>query len=178
MKALIEDDIITIGRYTTPKGTKSCIKHSVYGDYSKLGNPKKPPSLANGGQPAGGGHSQANIDYLESKGIEYKIEKTYKNGVRIGGVENHGEPKKRIGQTGQSWFPETWTEDDVLIAGTYVANNPEAVIEKFDKSTKKLSGYEKYSEYNGVTVGIYVDIEGNVGTIFPDENQRKVGDIK
>jgi hypothetical protein len=31
----------------------------------------------------GGGHRQENIELLESLGIEYNIEKTYPNGVKI-----------------------------------------------------------------------------------------------
>lgn len=167
LKELKEDGIITIN--------SSATKHSTLGEFSGLKNPKKPVGGKNGGNMQKGGHSQANIDYLESKGIAYKIEKTYKNGVRIGGVANHDEPDKRLGQTGQAWFPEDWSEDDVLVAGTYVANRPEKIIELNPEGT--IIGYKKYSQYNGVTVGIITDAEGNAGTIFPDTLQRKVADI-
>ena len=167
LKELTADGIMTV--------SSSAVKHSTIGEFSGLRNPNKPAGGKNGGNMKKGGHSQANIDYLESKGIEYKIEKTYKNGVRIGGVANQDEPDKRLGQTGQAWFPEDWSEDDVLVAGTYVANRPEKIIEL--KSEGTIIGYKKYSQYNGVTVGIITDAEGNAGTIFPDTLQRKVADI-
>ena len=59
----------------------------------------------------GGGHSQSNIKRLDDKGIAYSVTKTYKNGVRIGGVENHTTPNKRLSQSGQAWFPASWTDD-------------------------------------------------------------------
>lgn len=122
-----------------------------------------------------GGHSQRNIKHLEAKGISYKVEKTYKNSVRIGGVENHTTPNKRLSQSGQAWFPEKWTDDDVLVVGTYVANKPEKIIEL--KQGDIITGYKKYSKYKGLTVGVIADLEDNVGTIFPDTLQRKVADI-
>ncbi len=167
LKDLQNDGIMTV--------SSSAIRHSTFGDFSGLKNPKKPAGGKNGGNMQKGGHSQTNIDYLESQGINYKIEKTYKNGVRIGGVENHGDPERKLGQTGQAWFPENWTGDDVLVAGTYVANFPENVREIINEG--KLIGYRKFSKYKGITIGVITDSEDNVRTIFPDKLQRKVDDI-
>lgn len=119
----------------------------------------------------GGGHSQANIEVLEKRGIAYKIEKTYENGVRIGGVENHKEKQKIIGTNGQSWFPEDWDENKICIAGTYIVNNTEITIEKKIDSGE-VTGYLHFSTYNGVTIGIFSDVNDNPRTIFPDNIQR------
>ena len=178
LKSLKKDGIITVSRYKDSSGKlKDPYKHSTEGDFSATKNPKKPAGGKNGGNMTGGGHSQSNIKRLDDKGIAYSVTKTYKNGVRIGGVENHTTPNKRLSQSGQAWFPASWTDDDVLVAGTYVANKPEVTITKYG-SSDTVVGYEKYGRYNGVTVGVYVDTENNVGTIFPDAQQRKVGDIK
>ncbi|MCT4585877.1 MAG: EndoU domain-containing protein [Peptostreptococcaceae bacterium] len=74
----------------------------------------------------GGGHGQANIDFLEANGIEYNIEKIYSNGVRIGNVPSHKAKLKRSG-TNQAWFPENWTTNDIKKAGEYVINLPENI---------------------------------------------------
>lgn len=151
------------------------LKHSTKGDFTNLKNPKHPPGGKNGGNMDSGGHSQRNIKELEINGIKYNVEHTYPNGVRIGGVENHKETEKRLGNTGQSWFPKEWTDDDILIAGTYVANNPALCIEVNDtKGT--INGKNLFQEYNGVTVGVFVDEQNNIKTVFPDEKQRKVSD--
>lgn len=108
----------------------------------------------------GGGHSQANMEELKKRGIAYKVEKTYDNGVRIGGVENHRENVKRIDKTGQAWFPEDWDEDRILTAGTAVANDGQPLI----------NGYHKTGVYDGIAVRILMD-NGKVSTICPDLDQ-------
>lgn len=60
----------------------------------------------------GGGHGQANIDFLEQSDMNYNIEQEYDNGVRIGNVPDHKVKAKRIGKN-QSWFPKNWSEDDI-----------------------------------------------------------------
>ena len=149
---LKQDGIITV--------SKEALKHSTLGDFTNLKNPKKPPSDKNGGKMKGGGHSQTNIDELLRRNISYKIEKTYENGVRIGGVEGHKTEVKRIGHSEQAWFPKNWNDDEVLKAGTYVANN------------SKDTGMPKFAEYNGVRVGIFIDGDGYPSTIFPDGSRQ------
>lgn len=122
-----------------------------------------------------GGHSQSNIAYLEEKGIKYLITSTYKNGVRVGGVEHHKETIKNLTGLGQSWLPDDWSDDDVLVSGTYIANKPEKIVEIKDNDTTE--GFKKYSKYKDVTIGVIVDVDGNVGTIYPDLKQREVNDI-
>ena len=59
------------------------------------------------------------------------------------------------------WFPKDWTDDDILVAGTYVAN-----------SKSKPNGIFKFDTYKGVKVGIIIDNNGNPSTIFPDNSKQ------
>lgn len=167
LQELREDGIFTIG--------SSAARHSTVGDFSNLANPKKPAGGRNGGNMTGGGHSQANLNELSNRGIAYNIEKTYDNGVRIGGVANHTAPEKRLGQLGQSWFPESWDSEKITVAGTYTANRP-AITEELRNDAGDIIGYRKFQEYDGVMVGIFEDAEHNIDTVFPDAAQREVGD--
>lgn len=167
LQDLREDGIFTVG--------SSAVKHSTVGEFSNLANPKKPAGGRNGGNMTGGGHSQENFNELSARGIPYNIEKTYDNGVRIGGVANHTAPEKRLGQSGQSWFPESWDTEKIAAAGTYTANRP-AFTEELHNSVGDIIGYRKYQRYDGVTVGIFETAEHNIDTVFPDAAQREVGD--
>ncbi len=166
LQELAEDGIFTV--------SDAALNHSTVGEFSGLRNPRKPASHKNGGNMKSGGHSQANIDELNRRGIAYKVEKTYDNGVRIGGVENHGEKAKRIDKTGQAWFPEDWDEDKVRAAGTFTANKPSFIQEFFDENGN-LSSRWLFTKYDGVTIGIIMDKNSKIGTIFPDELQREMG---
>lgn len=167
LQELRENGIFTV--------SSSVVRHSTVGEFSNLSNPKKPAGGRNGGNMRGGGHSQANLDELTSRGIFYNIEKIYDNGVRIGGVANHTAPEKRLGNAGQSWFPEDWDTDKIAAAGTYTANRP-AITEELYDDQNNLIGYRKFQKYDGVTVGIFEDAEHNIDTVFPDAEQREVGD--
>lgn len=167
LQELREGGILTVG--------STAVKHSTVGNFSNLKNPKLPAGGRNGGNMTGGGHSQANLDELSQRGIAYSIEKTYDNGVRIGGVAGHNEPAKRVGKSGQTWFPENWGTETVAAAGTYTANKPSITEELHDKNGN-LVGYRKFQKYENVTVGVIEDAEHVVGTVFPDVIQREVGD--
>ncbi|MBQ3600478.1 MAG: EndoU domain-containing protein [Lachnospiraceae bacterium] len=81
----------------------TAITHSSVGDFTydtKTGAVSKMK---------GGGHGQANIDFLEAKGMQYNIVHVYDNGVRIGNVPDHKVKAKRTG-INQSWFPANWSE--------------------------------------------------------------------
>ena len=86
------------------------ITHSTKGDFTY--NPK----TGKVSRMKGGGHGQDNIDFLIENNIEFNIEKTYSNGVRVGNVPKHKTPSKRIG-TEQAWFPENWSNDKIKNAG-------------------------------------------------------------
>ena len=143
------------------------IKHSTL-NHATVGEWINPSRLFPNGRLRSGGHGQTNIDELKNSGISYSVEKTYSNGVRIGGVEGHKSNNKLIGTTGQSWFPKNWDDDKILLAGTHVANN----------GTK--SGITIFGDYDGVRLGMYLDTDGKPSTIFPDNskqpNNEEIGD--
>ena len=72
----------------TESGLKSIdnttITHSSVGDFTY--NPKTGAVS----KMKGGGHGQANIEFLEANGLEYNIVKVYDNGVRIGVIRTNG----------------------------------------------------------------------------------------
>lgn len=144
------------------------IKHADIGDFALPGNPKK-STLP--GKMKGGGHGQANIDYLEQIGRRYKIEHTYKNGVRIGAVEGHNSNFKRLIDgiiiTGQSWFPKYWDAKKVKQAGWYV-------IDKNYQEFKKLQdGIPLFDNFEGVRVGV-MKTNGKPATILPDNAKQPI----
>lgn len=126
------------------------LRHSVLGEFNSNRR------LINGG------HGQANIDFLNQNNIKYNIVEVYDNGVRVGNIPSHKNKFKRTG-TGQSWFPESWTEIDIKNAGEYVANIPENV--------NVPDGTWVFGEYNGVRVGI-IKNNGKIGTIIPDNSRQ------
>lgn len=127
-------------------------------DHANIGDFTRNPKTGEISKMSGGGHGQDNIAFLEKNGIEYNIELTYPNGVRVGNVPGHKSKGKRTG-TGQAWFPETWTKGDISKAGEYVANMPDHV--------NVADGVTIFGEYNGVRVGV-IKTNGEIGTIFPD----------
>ena len=72
----------------TESGLKSIdnttITHSSVGDFTY--NPKTGAVS----KMKGGGHGQANIEFLEANGLEYNIVKVYDNGVRVGVIRTNG----------------------------------------------------------------------------------------
>jgi hypothetical protein len=94
-------------------------------------------------------------------GIEYHIVKTYPNGVRVGNVPNHRNPRKRKG-TGQAWFPRNWTSRDIRHAGEHVAN--------LRGNRHSKNGEAVYGIWKGVRVGV-IRTNGKIATIFPDSKQ-------
>lgn len=155
LKELQDDGILTV--------KSSTVNHSVKGEY------KSASKNYQNGRLDKGGHNQECIKLLESKKIDYTVVKTFENGVRVGYVTNHTSrfkngivtTKTPNADIGQSWFPESWQEDDVLVAGTYVANSSVPIVNS-----------AKFDTYNGVRVGIYVDEDGNPTTIFPDNMKQ------
>ncbi|WP_206426594.1 EndoU domain-containing protein [Clostridium sp. E02] len=132
--------------------SQDTINHSTIGDFTY--NPKTGAVS----KVKGGGHGQANIDFLEENGIPYNIEKTYDNGVRIGNIPDHKNPLKRIG-TSQSWFPETWDTTKINNAGEYVV--------ELHKGETITNGAPIYGIYDGVEVGV-IYTNGKPATIFPN----------
>lgn len=131
------------------------IVHSNEGTYTK-------PQRGNTIRLKSGGHGQAGMNELDRYGIKYNIVKTYPNGVRVGNIPNHKNPKKQTG-TGQAWFPKTWTSKDIKHAGEHVANL------KGNRHSK--DGVAVFGMWKGVRVGV-IRTHGQIGTIFPDSNQQ------
>jgi len=111
-----------------------------------------------------GGHGQAGMDLLKKQGIAYHVEKTYSNGVRVGSVPGHKDPRKRTG-TGQAWFPENWSEKDIRHAGEHVAG--------LRKNRTVADGKQIFGVYKGVRVGV-IRTKGKIATVFPDTDQSSV----
>lgn len=111
-----------------------------------------------------GGHSQRGLELLDKYGIKYNIEKTYSNGVRVGNIPNHMKKDKKSNM-GQSWFPKSWTEQDIRRAGEHVAGL------KVNRGV--ADGIRVYGVYKGVRVGI-IKTYGKIATVFPDSDQRSV----
>ncbi len=159
------------GLYLNTKGSRRKVSefalvHSNEGTFMNVKSlqPKKSPFRMKSG-----GHGEDNIKLLKKYGIKFNIIKTYSNGVRVGNVEGHKEPKKR-NSNGQTWFPSSWTANDILKAGEHVAAL---------KSNRHIKdGYNMYGTWKGVKV-VVRKTNGKVATIFPDVKQftKKKGKI-
>ncbi|MGN0621826.1 MAG: phage minor head protein [Porcipelethomonas sp.] len=141
---LKNDGIITV--------TSDRLEHSVYGTYK--GKSKEYPN----GRMMSGGHTYLAMKECDAKGIDYSVNKKFSNGVCLGNVPSSELNIKR-NQNGQSWFPESWDSDKVLIAGTYTANKGDT----FD-SNRKIAVYDNVA----VRALIYGD---EISTICPDLDQ-------
>ena len=156
------------GRYLSTAGSRRSVSefalvHSNEGDFIRKqirinGKPGIQLRLGNGG------HGQKGMDLLDKYGISYHIEKTYSNGVRVGYVDDHKSKAKRQSMS-QSWFPKSWTENDIRRAGEHVAG--------LKHNRKVPDGVAIYGVYKGVRVGIK-RTNGKIATIFPDSNQISV----
>ena len=104
---------------------------------------------------------QHGTDLLKKHGITYHVEKTYSNGVRVGNIPGHKDPRKRTG-TGQAWFPKSWSEKDIKHAGEHVAG--------LRKNRRVADGKPIFGVYKGVRVGV-IRTKGKIATIFPDTDQ-------
>lgn len=111
-----------------------------------------------------GGHGQAGMDLLDKQGIAYHVLKTYSNGVRIGNIPGHKDPKKRTG-TGQAWFPKSWGEKEIRRAGEHVAG--------LKKNRRAADGQPVFGVYKGVRVGV-IRTHGKIATVFPDIEQSSI----
>ncbi|OCZ53803.1 minor capsid protein [Dehalobacter sp. TeCB1] len=127
--------------------TDGTVKHASQGVFTEVRHRLKE-----------GGHGQSSLAYMDKHKIEYNVVKTYSNGVRTGNVPFHKIKQKRTGDN-QSWFPEAWDDEKIQIAGTYVANQLKAGERK------------AFAVYENVKIGVILDEDNKVTTIFPDSNQ-------
>lgn len=140
---LAEHGIVTV--------SDEAVAHSSIGEYNSAG------------RIIGGCHSQAGMDELVRRGIEFAIVRAFTNGVRLGNIPGHKEKFKRAGEK-QAWFPPDWDDDKIMEAGTAVANS-DAPLQM---------GYYKVGEYEGVMVRVLfaTDGSGKIISVCPDYNQE------
>jgi hypothetical protein len=153
----------------------SRVDHAEIGEFTFPNNPhlSLEPSLMESG-----GHGQKNLDYLAALGWAVNIVKTYPNGVRVGNIPNHSEPTKNgtllggVPQSGQSWFPASWTAKEIRDAGNFVFSSNKTAFAALSNA-QTISG-----KYFGVKVMILKTVQTNgpkyindIGSIFPDVNQ-------
>lgn len=129
--------------------------HSIEGLFTKPKNKKDRLRLKSGG------HGQKGMLLLDKYGIKYNIVKTYPNGVRVGNVPDHKDKRKQTG-IGQSWFPASWSPNDIRRAGEHVAG--------LKRNRHVPDGQRVYGIYKGVIVGI-IRTNGKIATVFPDSIQ-------
>lgn len=166
---------MTFDRYYYRTEDPSRIAHSEIGEFPL---PPKPQLSLEPSSMESGGHGQKNLDYLAALGWDFKITKTWPNGVRIGYIAKHSTPSKRgvldsagIPQSGQSWFPPSWTATDIQAAGNFVLNNNRVAWAAIPRGTAGTIS----SIYRGIKVILlktydksYTD---DIGSIYPDVNQ-------
>ncbi len=151
------------GRYLNTRGSGRTVSdyalvHSSEGTFTYTPKEHRISKLKSGG------HGQEGINLLEKHGIRYNIVKTYPNGVRVGNIPSHKDPRKRTG-TGQTWFPKTWTKKDIRKAGEHVAG--------LRKNRHVPDGKSIFGTYKGVRVGV-IRTHGKIATVFPDTKQVSV----
>ena len=131
------------GRYYSSHGSKTihhqALIHSFDGRFTYDSKTKALSRMISGG------HGQSNIDYLASNGIKVKIVKTYPNGFRVGNVPIHKNKLKRE-KNGQTWFPRTWSQKDMVKAGEHVS--------KLKKNRHVKDGVAIYGMYKNVELAL------------------------
>ncbi|MEN9611660.1 MAG: hypothetical protein RLZZ628_2474 [Bacteroidota bacterium] len=163
----------TVQRYYYYTTDLSRVDHSDIGEFPL---PKNPHLSLEPAVMESGGHGQRNLDYLAAMGWDFKIIKTWANGVRVGYILRHSDPSKNgtlnasgIPQSGQSWFPASWTTKDIQSAGNFVFTSNKAAF------TALPNGGMISGKYFGVKVIIQKTLDqaylNDIGSIFPDVNQ-------
>lgn len=109
-----------------------------------------------------GGHGQENIQELKKRKISYNIVERYPNGVRLGNVPTHKQKQKRT-QTGQTWFPESWTRNTIKKAAEKTINSV---------PYKLPDGMNMFGTYKKVKV-VVKRTNGEPATIFPYYKQSR-----
>lgn len=147
------------GRYYTSYGSKAIhhegIIHSFEGEFSMKNG--KPSRLKKGG------HGQAAIDLMKENSIEYEINKTYSNGVRVGNVPDAKDRNRQSGNN-HSWFPKNWTDKTVIAASEYVLS--------LKKNAGVKAGQQVSGTYKGVKVLAWIGKDGSITSIYPDAKEQ------
>ena len=129
--------------------SKDRLEHSNKGEYTEHNRPKS------------GGHGQDSIDYMERNDIPYEITKEYNNGVRVGNLPTS---TNKFFQTGDNhtWFPKTWTSEDIADAANYVLSTHKGA---------RIPRTSYSAVYKGVRVTITFGEGGTISTTFPSKDQ-------
>lgn len=131
--------------------SEAALQHSTIGTYNSAG------------RIIGGCHTEAGMQELTRRSIEYVIDGAFTNGVRLGHITSHKDRFKRQPKQ-QAFFPVEWDDDMILKAGTAVANS-DAPLQM---------GYHKVGEYMGVMVRVLfkTDGSGEIASVCPDYDQQ------
>lgn len=133
--------------------SKDRLDHSNQGEFTKSNRPN------------GGGHGQDNIDYMDKHKIPYEITMEYNNGVRIGNLPTSKDVKFRTGNN-HTWFPKSWTSQDIEDAANYVAST----YKKMPLPRASHTGI-----YKGIKVTIIFGKNGKISTVYPEKDQGGLG---
>jgi len=125
------------------------LEHSNKGEYTEHNRPKA------------GGHGQDSIDYMDKNNIPYEITEEYNNGVRVGNLPTSINGNMRRGSN-HTWFPKSWTSQDIADAANYVASTYKGVPSPRTQHT---------GIFKGVRVIIIFGNSGSISTVFPDNDQ-------
>lgn len=112
-------------------------------------------------RPNSGGHSQEATDYMDEHNIPYEINIVYKNGVRRGNLPTSTEKMKKEGNI-QSWFPKSWTREDIKNAIIEAAKSYKG---------KPKSGTRHTAVVNGVSITIIFGENGKIESAYPSKDQ-------
>lgn len=129
--------------------SESALVHTSLGEYNTKDRPTK------------GGHGQEAIDYLKERGYTVEENIEYNNGVRAGNIPNHTQRMFHSGNR-HTWFPKSWTRNDIKAAGEYVANQYPGT---------KIPRTHYSAMYKGVKVTVVFGEHGEIKTIFPAADQ-------
>lgn len=106
-----------------------------------------------------GGHGQEALVFMDKNGVQYNIEKVYKNGVRVGNIPNHKRKQMQEGLE-HSWFPKFWNRNKI-----------KKVANKLARGHKLPDGKHKTETLYGVNVTM-IRNDGKVATVFPNKVQK------
>lgn len=110
------------------------------------------------GSYASGGHSYRAIETLQQAGVDVIVDQVLSNGVAVAHIQ--GAPSAKRGKPGgQTFFPKSWSDNAILLAGKTV----------YDKNAARIvhSGVHLYeASVNGVAVQIRVK-EGEIEPCYP-----------
>ena len=134
-------------------------------DYYIIGSIKEAQKEKSDLRLTSGGYGEGNIELLKKHGIEYKINKVYENGVRVGDIPTHKNITKQRNNN-QTWFPKEWSSEKIKKAGEHVL-----------KLKKNQNRNETEREvitgiYDGVNVGVII-FKGIPSAVFPDKDQSE-----